>query len=124
MKRALAGRADVRVALLFGSAARDALKPRSDVDLAVDAPGVDLLALGATLSAALAREVDVVRLDGAGYVLVTEIVRDGIVVHEGWPGAGAQWRSRTLATLETDRPLFERMSTAWLRRVAERGLPW
>ena len=43
----LAGRADIRVAILFGSQARGAARPDSDVDIAVDAPGVDVLSLGA-----------------------------------------------------------------------------
>lgn len=118
----LSGRADVRVAVLFGSVARGGSRLDSDLDLAVDAPAVDLLALRATLTAALGREVDLVSLEDATIPLLEHLVRDGIVLHEGYPGAGALWRSRTLATLETDRPWFERMSDAWLARVAERGL--
>ena len=118
----LAGRADVRVAVLFGSEARGSSRHDSDVDLAVYAPGVDLLALRATLTATLGREVDLVSLADATIPLLEHLVRDGVVVHEGYPGAGALWRSRTLATLETDRPWFTRMSDAWLARVADRGL--
>ena len=118
----LAGRADVRVAVLFGSESRGSARHDSDVDLAVDAPTVDLLVLRAALGAELGREVDLVSLGDATIPLLDHLVRDGIVVHEGYPGAGALWRSRTLATLETDRPWFTRMSDAWLARVAERGL--
>jgi predicted nucleotidyltransferase len=122
LRRALAGRTDVRVAVLFGSQARGSARADSDVDVAVDAPGVDVLALGATLASALGREVDVVLVQDAPIALVEHLVRDGIVVHEGGPGAGAVWRSRTLATLETDRPWLSRMTDAWLARVRDHGL--
>lgn len=121
IRRVLAGRADVRVAVLFGSQARGTARADSDVDVAVDAPGVDVLALGAALSTALEREVDVVPMEDSTIPLMEHLVRDGIVAHEGYRGAGALWRSRALATLETDRPWFTRMSDAWLARVKERG---
>jgi predicted nucleotidyltransferase len=118
----LAGRADVRVAVLFGSWARGTAGVESDVDIAVEAPGVDLLTLAADLGAALDREIDVVELVDASIPLLEHVVRDGIVVHEGRRGAGALWRSQTLATLETDRPWYDRMCEAWLARVARQGL--
>lgn len=121
IRRALAGRTDVRVALLFGSEARGTAGPGSDVDIAVDAPGVDILDLMALLAEALDREVDVVDLEEATIPLLERLVREGIVVHEGYRGAGALWRSRTLATLETDRPWYARMRDAWLARVREKG---
>lgn len=121
IRRALAGRADVRVAVLFGSEARGTAGPGSDVDIAVDAPSVDVLDLVAELSVALDREVDVVALEEATIPLLERLVREGIVVHEGTRGAGALWRSRTLATLETDRPWYARMRDAWLARVSEKG---
>jgi hypothetical protein len=68
------------------------------------------------------RDVDVVRLQDAGIPLLHKLIRDGIVVHEGTAGAGAIWRSRTLATLETDGPWYARMRDAWLSRVQEKGL--
>ena len=121
IRHALAGRADVRLAILFGSQARGTAGDDSDIDIAVDAPGVDLLDLGAMLMQAFDREVDVVPLDDPSIPLLEQLIRDGIVVHEAKPGAGALWRSRTLATLETDRPWFARLRDAWLKRVAERG---
>lgn len=121
IRQALAGRADIRLAILFGSQARGTARDDSDIDIAVDAPGVDLLDLAAMLAQALDREVDVVPLDDPSIPLLEMLIRDGIVVHEARRGAGALWRSRTLATLETDRPWFARIRDAWLKRVAERG---
>lgn len=122
IRELLAGRADVRVAVLFGSRARGMGRPDSDVDLAVEAPEVDLLTLGAELGAALDLEVEVVDLADATIPLLEHVVRDGIVVHEGRRGGGGLWRSRTLGQLETDRPWYDRMCEAWLARVAREGL--
>jgi predicted nucleotidyltransferase len=122
LRLALAGRRDVRVAILFGSQARGTARADSDVDLAVVAPDADPLDLAAELSQALEREVDVVPLsDDPGVPLLEALVRDGVIVHEATRGAGALWRSRALTTLETDRPWYDRMSNAWLKRVAEKG---
>ena len=122
LRQVLAGRKDVRVAVLFGSEARGTARAGSDVDVAVEAPGADILELAVALSEALSREVDVVSLDDATIPLLEQLVRDGIVVHEAYPGAGALWRSHVLTSLETDRPWFARMRDAWLARVRERGL--
>ena len=123
LRATLEGRSDVIVALLFGSFARGVGRPDSDVDIAVAAPGVDLLSLGAELSTRLGREVDLVMLgDDVRIPLLEEILRDGIVVHERKAGDAAVFRSRALATLETDRPWFARMRDSWLRRVAEKGI--
>ena len=122
LRRALAGRPGVRLALLFGSHARGAAREDSDVDVAVLGAGVDRLALGAAVGAAIGRVVDVVDLADPSIVLLEELVRDAIVVHEASPGAGALWRSRVLAQLEIDRPWFARMRDAWLARVAEKGI--
>ncbi len=119
---ALTGRERVRLALLFGSRATGRSSPESDIDLAVDAPGVDLLALAGALSVELGAEVDLVSLGDATIPLLEALVQDALVVHESRPGLGAAWRARSLAELETDRPWYHRMRDAWLRRVAERGL--
>jgi hypothetical protein len=84
--------------------------------------GVDLLTLGARLGEALELEVDVVDLADASIPLLEHLMRDGIVVHEGYSGAGGLWRSQTWTTLETDLPWYERMSEAWLAKVAREGL--
>lgn len=118
----MAPRREIRLALLFGSRARQRTTESSDIDLAVDAPGVNLQALAGDLSAELGAEVDVVSLDAATIPLLEALIDDSVVVYEAWPGAGAAWRSKTLATLETDRPFYRRMRDAWLRRVAERGV--
>jgi hypothetical protein len=58
-----------------------------------------------------------VRLEGASIPLLDELLRDAVLVVEGEPGAYALWRSRTLASLELDRPWFERMRDAHLQQL-------
>ncbi len=118
LRDALRGRDDVRLALLFGSEARGTAGPASDVDVAVLAPGVDLLTLAAQFREAVNREVDVVSLEDVNIPLLMELVRDAIVVHEGVRGASATWRFHALLTLETDGPWYRRMRDAFLARLA------
>jgi predicted nucleotidyltransferase len=115
-------RTDVLLALVFGSRARGLATPTSDVDVAVCAPGIDLLTLTADMSRATGLEVDVLDLKDAGVPILARIVREGIVVHEGRPGAGARWRTQALVDLGTDTPWFARMREAWLTHVAMRGI--
>jgi predicted nucleotidyltransferase len=120
LQGALAGRQEIGLALLFGSSARRRALPDSDVDVAVLGRDLDLLALAADLADAVKSQVDVVDLAQAGYPLTQALLRDGIVVHQGAPGAAADWRTRAILETETDRPWFERMRDAYLRRLAER----
>lgn len=116
---ALREQSDVRLALLFGSGARGELRADSDLDVAVIAPGVDLFALGATLTLAAGVDVDVVRLDDETPIpLLGEIVRDGVPLHEASPGAYATFRSHALSQLELDEPWYARQRDAFLGRLA------
>ena len=76
-------------AWLFGSVARGADRPESDIDIAVltsrpaDHTVADLwLDLRADLSAIASREVDLVVLDQAPADLVHRVLRDGVVLVE------------------------------------------
>jgi predicted nucleotidyltransferase len=121
MVEVLAAFPEVRLALLFGSEARGTARRDSDVDVAMDAPLPLLSQVAAALSARLGVEVDVVQLETANIPLLEALISDGIVLHEARPGAGALWRSRALAQLETDRPWYRRQRDAWIQRVAEHG---
>jgi predicted nucleotidyltransferase len=109
----------LRLALLFGSQARGRARPDSDVDVAVEGEDLDLLTLAADLSLAAEAEVDVVDLSQSGYPLLSALLRDSLVLYEGEPYAAACWRTRAILQTETDRPWFERMRDAYLRRLAE-----
>jgi len=119
LRKALRGREDVRLALLFGSRARGRARSDSDADVAVLGKDLDLLSLASDLSDAARVEVDVVSLEDPGYPLLNALLRDSIVLHEGERYAAAAWRSRALLQAETDRPGWDRMQKAFLRRLAE-----
>jgi predicted nucleotidyltransferase len=119
LKQTLAGRKDVRLALLFGSRARGSARPDSDADVAVLEKDLNLLKLAADLSRAAEVEVDVVSLNDPGYPLLNAILRDGFLLYEGEKGVEARWRSHAWLQADIDRPWFERMRDAYLQRLAE-----
>ncbi len=51
--------------------------------------------------------------------LVSAVLRDGIVLYEAAPAEAARWRSRALLLSELDRPWYERLSEAFLDRLAQ-----
>ena len=119
MREVLRDRQDVDLALLFGSQARGRARPDSDVDVAVQGENLDVFDLYRDLSLATRREVDVVDLSRAGFALLNAIVRDHVVIHQGRrPGAAGRWLSHAITRLETDRPGYERMRDAYLRKLA------
>lgn len=61
-------------------------------------------------------------LDDPPIPLLDALIRDGETLYEREAGAAAGWRAGALAALEIDRPWYERMSNAWLARVAREGL--
>ncbi len=119
LRRALHGREDVHLALLFGSRARGRAQPDSDADVAVLGSGLNLLELAVDLSDAAKVEVVVISLEDPGYPLLNALLRDSIVLHEAKRHAAAQWRSRALLDVELDGPGYRRMRDAFLRRLAE-----
>lgn len=122
LRSVLSTKPGVRLALLFGSRARGTSHAGSDVDVAVLAPGEDLLALGSELTRAVGTTVDVISLDDPGFALLEELVRDSLPIYEATAGNAARWRSHALSELDLDRAGFERMRDAWLARVANKGL--
>jgi predicted nucleotidyltransferase len=112
----------LELALVFGSVARSEARPTSDLDIAILGRDVDTFDLAGRLSLATHREVDVVDLAGAPIPLLDAILREGVVLFERSHGAEGRFRSRALSMLETDRPWYERMQNAWLKRIAERGI--
>jgi predicted nucleotidyltransferase len=120
--RALAAAGGVDLALVFGSFARGEERSDSDIDVAVSGATLDLLALSAAIARETRREAHVVRLHEASIPLLESLIDDGVVVHEGRPGAAASWRARILADLELDRPWYAGQRDAWLKQVQEQGL--
>jgi predicted nucleotidyltransferase len=94
LRERLASEPGVLAAWLFGSVARGAHTPSSDVDVAIlttRAPTGTLddlwLDLGADLTSVLGREVDLVVLDNAPDDLTHRVLRDGVLLLDREPGA-------------------------------------
>jgi uncharacterized protein len=84
LRRLLEDRTDVRLAYLFGSAARGEARPASDLDIgivfsSVPAP-VRLDQMATDLEAAARRRVDLVVLNDASPLLTHEAIRAGRVI--------------------------------------------
>jgi predicted nucleotidyltransferase len=82
LRRAFAEGPPLRLAVLFGSAARGRTRPDSDVDVGILPNDPDLplhaeLDLQARLERACGRSVDLVRLDRVSSLLKWEVARSG-----------------------------------------------
>ena len=78
------GRQDILLVFLFGSSARNRLRPSSDVDIGIlfkTVPEIEATnALKEELSSILRREVDLVVLGHASPILRMQILKHGIVI--------------------------------------------
>lgn len=124
LRTVLAGRDDVRLAVLFGSAATGRTHPASDVDVAVlpaSASIDDELALNAGLTIAARAEVHLVHADSASTLLRWHIARDGIPIFERTPGELARFRARAAAEYIDFAPALSHHAETFRRRLIERG---
>lgn len=124
LRRALVEGPPLRVAVLFGSAARGRLRPDSDVDLAILPADPELpleaeLDLQARLSRACRREVDLVRLDHAPTLLRWQVARAGIVVASDPPGEGRRFLERAIGEYLDAGPGLEAVARRYVRHLAE-----
>lgn len=121
-----ASRKDVVAAYLFGSVARGAARPSSDVDVAV------LLAAGAPQSVAdydavfgmqdeladlLGRDVDLVVMNEAPLDLLHRVLRDGELVHDGDTLRRMEFELQTRTQYCDFLPLLLRYRETVLRRA-------
>lgn len=112
------------LAAIFGSAARGALRPDSDLDVAIVPVDADLplaaeLDLQAALSRATGREVDLVRLDRAPTLVRWQVARGGVVVFEKTDG---EWPRFVAAAAIEHADFAESLAPAaelYRRRLAE-----
>jgi len=117
IRRVLESRADVRLAYVFGSAARGEARVSSDVDLAVlfeplpEARDLDRLA--ADLQTGAGRRVDLVVLNTAPPLLAREILKTGRCLACRSEAERVGFEARAMARY---------MDTAHLRRVQDRYL--
>jgi predicted nucleotidyltransferase len=123
----------VRLAVLFGSAARGRLQPGSDLDVALlpaaaaSASGPpwsddDDLALQSTLTLAAGREVDLVRLDQASTILKWQIASAALPLLEDRPGELARFRAHAASEYADFAPSYQRYAEIFRKRLIARAI--
>jgi predicted nucleotidyltransferase len=116
----------VRLAAVFGSAARGDEGPGSDLDLglllAPDTPELRLQ-IEAAVGGAAARDVDLIYLDAAPALLRFEIARDGVLLRERHPHGWADFRARAMIDWWDWAPTARMINDAAIRRLRERVDP-
>jgi uncharacterized protein len=122
--QALQGRAEVRLALLFGSSVTRGLERARDIDVAVafthPVSLMDQCALGEHLETVAGREVDLIDLDSASTLLRAEVARHGVALWAKDRNELIVLRARAPLELFDLQPYREREAEG-LRRVLERA---
>ena len=125
LRRLLEDTPGVRLAVLFGSAARKGLRPGSDIDLGLSfMAGTQLPpALAVALERHAGRSVDIVLLDDAAPFLRFEIARSGVVLVEREPRAWAEFRARAMIDWWDWAPTARMMHRVMAARLREEARP-
>lgn len=127
VRRVLEAEGGLAYALLFGSAAREAMHALSDIDVAIEpAPGTvfDSIRLGqlaARLESAAGWPVDLVLMGEAPGPLAYRIFRDGQVLLERDRAALVSRKARAILDYLDFRPVEERCAAGVLRAATRRG---
>lgn len=122
LRRVLESLPEVRLAVLFGSAARGEAKPGSDLDVGVlfEKDAEVTPALEAALSRACQRPIDLVRLNDAPPLLRFEIARDGFPLVERAPHAWADFKARAMIDWWDWAPTARRFHATAVGRLREK----
>ena len=127
LRRVLENEQDIAYALLFGSGGRGALRPTSDVDVAIELhPGArrDTATLGrlaARLESATGRPVDLILIDEAPSPLAYRIFREGRILIERDHAALVERKAGAILAYLDFRPVEKRCTDGVLRAAAGRG---
>jgi predicted nucleotidyltransferase len=116
----------LRLAMLFGSAARGRLSPGSDLDLAI-LPRDPLLPLAAELDLqarlerVCCRQVDLVRLDHASTLLRWQVARDGKVLLADPPHERCRFLARAAGEHADFAPAVAVVARKFRRHLMQKG---
>jgi predicted nucleotidyltransferase len=113
----------LRLAMLFGSAAAGALRPDSDVDVAIlpadpDLSLADELDLQARLARACAREVDLCRLDRASTLVRWQVASHGRALLASSPFEAPRFVAAAASEYLDFAPSFTRAAERFRLRLA------
>ena len=110
--------------MLFGSRATGKARDSSDYDVGILPIGAltlgDELELAAALSAAVEREVDLVRLDTADPLVGREVAQNGVCLLECAPGEFAAFRATAMSRWADFDETIAPHRSRFLRRLASR----
>jgi len=121
-------RPGVAAAYLFGSQARGAAGPLSDVDLAVVSDrslprsrrfDLQLELIGAATAVLATNEVDLVMLDDAPPLLRHRVIRDGLVLVDRDPSRRLTFQTRSVLEYLDTKPLRGELSRGLRHRLRE-----
>ncbi|PWU24467.1 MAG: hypothetical protein C5B48_06260 [Candidatus Rokuibacteriota bacterium] len=127
LARVLEEQPDIAYAVLFGSAGRGAIRPTSDVDVAVEFQAGttrDLTRLGhlvARLEAAAGRRVDLVLMEEASAPLAYRVFREGRILFERDHAALVRRKAQAIIQYLDWKPVEDLCAEGVLRRAARRG---
>jgi predicted nucleotidyltransferase len=122
LREALAALPAVKLAVVFGSAARGKSGPGSDVDLGLRLEPHTATARREAVAAAgraVRREVDAVDLDTAPPLLRFQIARDGVLLVEREPRSWARFKAQAMVDWWDWAPTARRIHAAYLQRLRE-----
>jgi predicted nucleotidyltransferase len=123
LARAVASVPELRLAVLFGSAARGEDRADSDLDVGVlagpEGPAYDLATLRVHLERDTGRVVDLISLDSAPPLLRMEVARHGRVLLEREPGAWSLFRAHAMIDWWDWAPTARLMHRSAARRLRE-----
>ena len=125
---AVLGSHALRLAVLFGSAARDALRADSDVDIGIVPrdPSMSLseeLGLQASLERSVRRSVDLVRLDRASILLCWRVAKEGVLLFAAPPNEWPRFVARAGLDHAEFAPLYARAAEGFRRRLESEDDP-
>ena len=121
LKQAAASLPNIRLLVLFGSAARGGDRPRSDVDVGIILEEPASRAEVETMfGRAAGRPIDIVYLNDAPPQLRFEIARDGRVLIERVPYAWADFRARAMIDWWDWAPTARMIHAAAIERLRQR----
>jgi predicted nucleotidyltransferase len=123
LTRVVASVPNLRLAVLFGSAAKGQDRAGSDLDVGVlagpEGPAYDLATLRVRLERETGRVVDLIQLDSAPPLLRMEIGRHGRVLFEREAGAWALFRAHAMIDWWDWAPTARMMHETAARRLRE-----
>ena len=129
LKAALASGPRLRLAMVFGSAARGRLHQASDVDIAIIPEDAQLplreeLRLQVELTRVAGRDVDLVRLDRAPTLVRYQVAKHGIALFESGPFEAARFTAAAVSEYLDFEPSLRRAAEVFRRRVAAGDSPF